>query len=87
MKPDLTNPHDRFFKSLFSREDVGRDFFTNYLPQEIITLIDPDSAELVKDTFVDQELGEFFSDMLYKVRLRDGSVRVLGIHGCNHLNL
>ncbi|OQY54151.1 MAG: hypothetical protein B6245_21675 [Desulfobacteraceae bacterium 4572_88] len=79
MKAEISNPHDRFFKSLFSREEVSRDFFINYLPPDIVSLIDPDSAELVKDSFVDQELGEFFSDMLYKVRLRDGGTAYIHI--------
>jgi predicted transposase/invertase (TIGR01784 family) len=71
MKIAISNPHDRFFKELFSRE--GKSFIVNYLPREILNLIDPDSAELVKDSFTDSELGEYFSDMIYKVRLKDGS--------------
>ncbi len=72
MKSEISNPHDRFFKDLFSREEVGRDFFVSYLPPEILSLIDPDSSELVKDSFTDKELGEYFSDMIYKVRLKEG---------------
>jgi hypothetical protein len=71
MKIAISNPHDRFFKELFSRE--GKSLIVNYLPREILDLIDPDSAELVKDSFTDSELGEYFSDMIYKVRLKDGS--------------
>jgi len=72
VKSEISNPHDRFFKDLFSREEAGRDFFVSYLPPEILSLIDPDSSELVKDSFTDKELGEYFSDMIYKVRLKEG---------------
>ena len=70
MKIAISNPHDRFFKELFARE--GKSFIVNYLPRKILDLIDPDSSELVKDSFTDSELGEYFSDMIYKVRLKDG---------------
>ena len=27
---DITNPHDRFFKEVLSREEVARDFMLHY---------------------------------------------------------
>ncbi|MCP5019793.1 MAG: Rpn family recombination-promoting nuclease/putative transposase, partial [Ketobacter sp.] len=32
MSDDLTNPHDKFFKNIFSRQDAARDFLQHYLP-------------------------------------------------------
>ncbi len=72
IEPEISNPHDRFFKKLFSRKNVGRNFFLNYLPRDVVSLLDLDSSELTKDSFVDQELGEYFSDTIYKVRLKEG---------------
>ena len=73
MRPDeISNPHDRFFKEVFSREDVGRDFVLRHLPPYIVALLDTDSLTLTRDSFVDKELREHFSDMVYKVRLRSG---------------
>jgi predicted transposase/invertase (TIGR01784 family) len=73
MGPDeISNPHDRFFKEVFSREEVGRDFVLRHLPADIASLLDTDSLTLTKGSFVDKELREHFSDMAYKVRLRSG---------------
>lgn len=70
--PDLPNPHDRFFKEVFSRHDVAADFLQHYLPAPIATLLDPASVELRRDSFVDPDLHQHFSDLLYAVRLHDG---------------
>jgi predicted transposase YdaD len=32
---ELTNPHDRFFKEVFSRPEAARDLLQNYLPEEV----------------------------------------------------
>jgi predicted transposase/invertase (TIGR01784 family) len=69
---ELQNPHDRFFRETFSRLEVARDFLTEYLPSEVVAVLNLDTLELQKDSFVDQDLREHFSDLLYKVQLRDG---------------
>ena len=70
---DLSNPHDRFFKEVFSRQEVAKDFLRNYLPQEVFDCLVPESLNLTKDSFVDKELGAYYSDLLYQIDLRDGS--------------
>lgn len=72
MGTELPNPHDGFFRDAFSREEVGRDFLHNYLPPEIVRILDLKSAELTKDSFTDKELRMHFSDMIYKMRLKKG---------------
>ena len=67
---DIANPHDRFFKEVISREDVARDFVLHYLPADIVDFLDVDSLEIRKDTFVDKDLMEHFSDLLYAVNLK-----------------
>ena len=37
---DITNPHDRFFKEVLSREEVARDFLIHYLPSDVVDLFD-----------------------------------------------
>jgi len=69
---EVTNPHDRFFKEALSRPAATRDFLQYYLPPVIAELLDVSSAELVKDSFVDGELREHFSDLLCEVGLRGG---------------
>lgn len=65
------NPHDRFFKDTFAQAEVARDFVANYLPPEIAGLLDLGTLSISKDTFVDEELKERFSDLLYQIQLRN----------------
>jgi predicted transposase/invertase (TIGR01784 family) len=68
----LTNPHDHFFKDLFSRPEVAADFLANYLPPEVVAALDLGSLELIKDSFVDEALRSHLSDLLYRLRLQGG---------------
>jgi predicted transposase/invertase (TIGR01784 family) len=69
---ELTNPHDRFFKEALAHSESTRDFLKYYLPPVVAELLDVSSAELVKDSFVDEELHEHFSDLLCQVDLKAG---------------
>jgi predicted transposase/invertase (TIGR01784 family) len=70
---ELRNPHDLFFRETFSRPEVARDFMTEYLPAKVVAVLDLNSLELQKDSFIDPELREHFSDLLYRVQQRDGN--------------
>ena len=73
LMPEITNPHDRFFKEVFARKEVAADFLLNYLPVDVLACLDENSINLTKDSFVDNELATHFSDLLYEVDLHDGS--------------
>ncbi|MGD9974587.1 MAG: Rpn family recombination-promoting nuclease/putative transposase [Desulfatirhabdiaceae bacterium] len=45
------NPHDRFFKEMFSSKEIARSFLIHYLPDEISQLIDTDSVNLSKNSY------------------------------------
>jgi len=70
--PDLPNPHDRFFKELFSQLDTTTDFVRYYLPEHFVALLDLRQIEIVKESFIDEELRQYFSDLQIKVRLKRG---------------
>ncbi|MCD5407293.1 MAG: Rpn family recombination-promoting nuclease/putative transposase [Desulfotomaculum sp.] len=46
-----------------------KSFISNYLPEELVRLIDLDSLELAKGNFVSDDLKETFTDMLFSVKL------------------
>ncbi len=69
--PRPANPHDQFFKEVFSRAEVAADFLAHHLPAEIAALLQPGSLEIQKDSFVDPELAEHHTDLLYAVRWAD----------------
>jgi predicted transposase/invertase (TIGR01784 family) len=70
---DLHNPHDKFFKETFTRLEVARDFFANYLPESVTAVLDLDSLNLQSGSFIDPDLQEQFADLLYHVTLHDDS--------------
>jgi predicted transposase YdaD len=52
----ITNPHDKFFKEVFTRWDTAEEFLQMYLPGDLVTLIELDSLEYTKDSFIDKHL-------------------------------
>ena len=69
---EITDPHDKFFKEVFADRETAGDFLENYLPSDMVRLLDLESLEYTKDSFVDKHLKEYFSDLLLKVYLKDG---------------
>ncbi len=78
----ITNPHDKLFRETLSDREVAADFLQNYLPGDILPLTDLNSLEICKDSFVEDDLKDYHSDLLYKVMLegREGYVYLLFEH-------
>jgi predicted transposase/invertase (TIGR01784 family) len=78
----LVNPHDKFYKSVFSDIAVVRDFLKNYLPESVLKMVELNDLELQNGSFVDEKLTEVFSDMLFRTTInnRDGYVYFLFEH-------
>jgi predicted transposase/invertase (TIGR01784 family) len=76
------NPHDKFFKKTFGDVAVAGDFLNNYLPQSIIGIIDIETLEPQKDSFINKDLQESFSDLLFKAKInnREGYIYFLFEH-------
>jgi predicted transposase/invertase (TIGR01784 family) len=68
----LTNPHDHFFKAVFSEPALAEDFLAHHLPAEVLSLLDLARLEIRKDSFIDPALTEHRSDLLYAVPLASG---------------
>ncbi|MCM3798745.1 Rpn family recombination-promoting nuclease/putative transposase [Caldibacillus thermoamylovorans] len=63
----IQNPHDRFFRESMGNVTTAKDFLTHYLPKNVLQIIDLNTLEPQKDSFINQELEEGFSDLLFKV--------------------
>ena len=68
--PDINNPHDKFFKENFSQLEITKDFLFHHLPVKIRKHLDLDNIVIQKDSFVDENLQAFYSDLLFSVSLR-----------------
>jgi len=67
----IQNSHDKFFKETFSNIEIAKDFLNNYLSENIMKVIDLDTLKPEKDSFINEELKETFSDMLYSVIINE----------------
>jgi predicted transposase/invertase (TIGR01784 family) len=70
----ISSPHDTYFRESFGRREVARDFLCCRLPPGLLADIDLDSLEIAKDTYVSRELRKAYSDLVYRVRHRDGEL-------------
>ncbi|NSW92272.1 MAG: Rpn family recombination-promoting nuclease/putative transposase [Firmicutes bacterium] len=78
----ISKPHDKFFKETLSDLEITKDFMLNYLPKEILEIIDLDNLSAGKDSYIDKELEELFSDILFKTTIngKEGYIYFLFEH-------
>ena len=65
----INRPHDRFFKESLSDPQTAGDFLRQYLPQNLLALIDLQTLIPEKVSFIEPDLQESFSDLLYKANI------------------
>lgn len=70
---DIYGIHDKTFKNALTHIAAARDFFHHYLPASVQTHINFDTLKLNPNTFVDQNLDELRSDVLYQVQIANHS--------------
>jgi len=65
----LSNPHNAFVRGMLERREAALDFFKQYLPADIAKQLDFTTLTILKESFVDKELSQHFSDILYRVKI------------------
>ena len=66
MTSEPINPHDLFFKQYLSHPVAAADFLRNHLPATVVSLVDLTQLTLAKDSFVDEQLRNHLSDLVYR---------------------
>ncbi|HWQ34439.1 MAG TPA: Rpn family recombination-promoting nuclease/putative transposase [Blastocatellia bacterium] len=69
----ISNPHDAYFKSLLGQRRLAAEFLRHYLPKEIVAELRLHTLEEVKDSFISDELHEYFSDLIWRVKRSTGA--------------
>lgn len=69
------NIHDRFFKETFLKKEEVKDLISHFFPANIVAKLDLDSLHLDNNSYIDEELNENFSDLLYNCKFK-GKVEV-----------
>lgn len=72
--PDITElaaqPHDAYFKQIFSDTEYAVAFFRGNLPRALVDKAEWESICLLPGSFVKSDLKQTHSDLLFSVRLR-----------------
>ena len=68
---DLNNPHDKFFKGAFSMLDVTYPLLVAFLPKDLLDKLDLNTLEIDQNSYIDDELKETFSDLVWSCRLKN----------------
>lgn len=64
-KPKKSSPHDQFFKATFSEKEIASTYFRKFLPPEIVRHLDIDNLILTSDSFITENLKDFYADLVY----------------------
>jgi predicted transposase/invertase (TIGR01784 family) len=73
---NIINPHDKFFRTSFSRLDVVRSFIEEVLPKQYRDKINLDSLRLSNSSFIDEELSEHLADLVYHAEYADEPAKI-----------
>jgi len=76
MKKELHEPHDIFFRAVFSKEDNARDLLLSVLPQGIIGMLDLESVRVENTSFIDRKISERHSDLLIRTSRRGAPILI-----------
>jgi recombination-promoting nuclease RpnB len=84
-KHSTPTPHDATFKQFLTQPQIARDFMSIHLPAELRAICDLSTLKLESGSFVEDDLRQYFSDVLYSLKTTngdDGYIMVLVEHLC-----
>lgn len=73
----IQNPHDGFFKQTFGQVGFAREFLAKFLPEDVTRCFELSALEPVGESFVDDELRQTQSDLVFTVPLVAGGAAVV----------
>lgn len=81
-KKNTLTPHDATFRQFLTQPNVARDFMQLHLPAELRAICDLSTLKLESGSFVEDDLRQYFSDVLYSLKTTagDGYIHVLIEH-------
>ena len=72
MSHQLGSIHDAFFKQVLTDPALASVFLREHLPSDVAVLLGPELPEPIPGSFVDEELRQHHSDLLFRVHLKTG---------------
>lgn len=77
MPRKVQNIHDKFIKELLSNREVAESFLREYLPQQVVSLLDFQTMTYLNTSYLSKQLQASYSDMVWQIStLENETVRV-----------
>ncbi len=76
MSGEVHHPHDKFFKTWFSRPENLIPFLETALPTDVFKHLDVSTLDISDGTFIDEEHREHFSDLSASVQIKGRKARL-----------
>jgi predicted transposase/invertase (TIGR01784 family) len=70
------NPHDKYFKYVFSKTENAADLISNSLKKEIVKELDFNSLKLESSEYVNKRLKTSFSDLVFSCKMGKAKVTI-----------
>lgn len=65
------NVHDKFFRASMNHQSVAIDFIQHNFPKKITQALNTNTLKLVQQSFINQDLHEYCSDIVFSCELAD----------------
>jgi predicted transposase/invertase (TIGR01784 family) len=62
---EIINPHDKLFKEIEKVKENSRDLIESTFPLELLEKLDLDTLENDNNSYIDESLQEYYSDIVY----------------------
>ncbi|MGP2460430.1 Rpn family recombination-promoting nuclease/putative transposase [Pantoea ananatis] len=72
IKTTTPTPHDALFRQFLTQPDIARDFMAIHLPEPLRAFCDLSTLKLESGSFVEDDLRQYFSDVLYSLKTASG---------------
>ena len=73
MQDDIHNIHDKFVRASFSDPKRAAASFETILPPELSSQLDLGALKVLNESYINQDLKEYFSDLIFEVPLIESS--------------
>ncbi len=77
MSKKLHNPHDKFVRETFSDPERAQAFVEEFLPEKIVKELDLSRLKVSHDSYLDNEMKEYFSDLILKIPVKKQRIGIL----------
>ena len=77
MKRHIPSHHDKIVKESFSRPEIAKAYFNEFLPNELKNVIDIQSLTYIDGSYIQEEFSEFFSDLLFQFKVKNSNENLI----------